>query len=87
MDAIRKLSAELLEHESRNVEAGRNDIYQTLMLNRIGVAVLSAFSLLALFLYLRQSSALDKQRQEQQHLVQAERDRLEVEVGAAHRRS
>ena len=80
MDAIRKLSAELLEHESRNVEAGRNDIYQTLKLSRLGVALLSAFSLLALVLYLRQSSALDKQRQEQQHLVQAERDRLEVEV-------
>jgi signal transduction histidine kinase len=80
MDAIRKLSAALLEHESRNVEAGRNDIYQTLRLSRLGVALLSAFSLLALVLYLRQSSALDKQRQEQQHLVQAERDRLEVEV-------
>jgi len=80
MDAIRKLSAELLERESRNVAAGRNDIYQTLLLSRLGVALLSAFSLLALVLYLRQSAALDRQRQEQQHLVQAERDRLEVEV-------
>ena len=80
MDAIRKLSAELLEHESRNVEAGRNDIYQTLRLSRLGVALLSAFSLLALLMYLRQSAALDKQRQEQQRLMQAERDRLEVEV-------
>jgi signal transduction histidine kinase len=80
MDAIRKLSAELLEHESHKVEAGRNDIYQTLMLSRIGVALLSGFSLLALVMYLLQSSALDRQRQEQQHLVQAERDRLEVEV-------
>ncbi|MFI4931106.1 MAG: CHASE3 domain-containing protein [Burkholderiales bacterium] len=80
MDAIRKLSAELLEQESRHVEAGRNDIYQTLGLSRLGVALLSAFSLLALVMYLRQSSALDKQRQEQQRLVQAERDRLEAEV-------
>jgi signal transduction histidine kinase len=80
MDAIRKLSAELLEHESRNVTAGRDNIYQTLLLSRLGVALLSAFSLLALVLYLRQSAALDRQRQEQQHLVQAERDRLEVEV-------
>jgi signal transduction histidine kinase len=80
MDAIRNLSSELLEHESRNVEAGRNDIYQTLKLSRLGVALLSAFSLLALVMYLRQSAALDKQRQEQQRLVRAERDRLEVEV-------
>jgi signal transduction histidine kinase len=62
------------------VAAGRNDIYQTLRLSRLGVALLSAFSLLALVMYLRQSSALDRHRQEQQHLVQAERDRLEVEV-------
>ena len=47
------------------------------MLSRIGVAVLSGFSLLALALYLRQGSLLDRQRQEQQHLVQVERDSLE----------
>ena len=77
MDAIHTLSAELLEHESRSVDAGRSNIYQTLMLSRIGVAVLSGFSLLALALYLRQGSLLDRQRQEQQHLVQVERDSLE----------
>jgi len=80
MDAIHALSADLLAHESRGVEAGRSNIYQTLMFNRIGVAVLSGFSLLALALYLRQGSVLDRQRQEQQHLVQVERDRLEVVV-------
>ena len=79
-DAIHALSAELLEQESRSVEAGRSNIYQTLMLSRIGVAVLSGFSLLALALYLRQGALLDRQRQEQQHLVQVERDNLEVVV-------
>ena len=64
-------------HESRGVDAGRSNIYQTLMLSRIGVAVLSGFSLLALALYLRQGSVARRQRQEQQHLVQVERDRLE----------
>jgi signal transduction histidine kinase len=81
MEAIHTLSAQLLEHQSRSVEAGRSDIYQTLMLSRIGVAVLSGFSLLALALYLRQGSLLDRQRQEQQHRVQLERDRLETVVG------
>jgi signal transduction histidine kinase len=80
MDAIHTLSADLLEHEARSVAAGRSSIYQTLMLSRIGVAALSGFSLLALALYLRQGSVLDRQRQEQQHLVQVERDRLEVVV-------
>jgi signal transduction histidine kinase len=81
LDAIRRFSTELLAHESRSVEAGRSSIYQTLMLSRIGVALLSCFSLLALAMYLRQSLALERQRQEAQHLVQAERDRLESEVG------
>jgi signal transduction histidine kinase len=77
---IHTLSAELLERESRGVEAGRSNIYQTLMLSRIGVAVLSGFSLLALVLYLRQGTLLDRQRQEQRQVIQAERDGLEVVV-------
>jgi signal transduction histidine kinase len=80
IDAIRALTAELLAYESRNVEAGRNSVYQTLMLSRIGVALLSCFSLLALALYLRQSAVLDRHRQEQQHLTLAESDRLESVV-------
>ena len=83
MDAIRAFSTDLLEHEALNVSAGTNDLHRTLMLSRIGMAALSAIGLFALFLYLRQTYALKTQQQEQQRLVQAERDRLEVEV--AHR--
>jgi signal transduction histidine kinase len=77
---IRALGDRLLEHESAKVAQRRNDLYHTLTLSRIGVAALSAISLLALFMYLRQSLALDKQRREQQRLVQVESNRLEVEV-------
>jgi signal transduction histidine kinase len=42
--------------------------------------VLSLFSLLALFMYLRQSLALSQQRQQLQDVVQREHDRLEIEV-------
>jgi signal transduction histidine kinase len=80
MEAIRLLGAELLRQESTNVTAARDAIYRTLMLSRVGVAGLSAISLLALFLYLSQSSAFEKQLQEQKRLVQDERDRLEIEV-------
>lgn len=80
MDTIRALSAELLEHETLHVAASRDDLYQTLRLERIGVAVLSAISLLALFMVLRQPFALERRQQEQRRLVQAERDRLEIEV-------
>ena len=80
MDAIRSLSAQLLEEESRSVMRGRKDIYRTLQLSRIGVSALSAISLLALFLYLRQSAVMDRQQLEVKRVVQAERDRLEIEV-------
>lgn len=77
---IRTLGAELLEYEASNVAASREDLYRTLLLGRTGVAVLSGISLLAMFMFLRQSVALEAQRREQQGLVQSEHDRLEVEV-------
>ena len=80
MNAIRAISAELLDLEAIEVAAGRNELYQTLMLSRIGMATLSAISLLALYMYLRQTFALRQQQQEAQRLVQVERDRLEIEV-------
>lgn len=80
VQAIRTLSAELLAAEDSKASASQNDIYQTLLLSRIGVALLSAISLLALIMYLRQSFALERQQQEVQHIVQTERDRLELEV-------
>lgn len=80
MEEIRALSAQLLEAEDINTSARQNEIYQTLMLSRLGVAFLSAISLLALIMYLRQSFALERQQQAVQRIVQTERDRLELEV-------
>ena len=80
MDAISRIGDQLLARETRNVERSRQDIYQTLMLSRLGVTALSAISLLALFLYLRQSAALARHQLEQMHREQTERDRLETEV-------
>ena len=82
MDAIRSLSNDLLALETDKVNKDRESINQTLLLNRLGVTTMTALSLLALFMYLRQTAALDRQRGEQQNVVQAERDRLEVEVAA-----
>ena len=82
MEAIRGAGSALLAHESRRVIASREDIYRTLLLSRIGVSTLSAISLLALFLYLRQSLALELQQREIKRVVQAERDRLEIEVAS-----
>ena len=80
MDQFRALSEQLLAEESRKVEAGRRDVYDTLLLSRLGVGTLAALALLALFLYLRQSAALVAQRDEQARAVQAERDQLERQV-------
>ena len=80
MEAIRTLSAALLARETLRVEQSRRDIYRTLMLSRIGIAALSGISLLALFMYLRKSLLLSQHEQRQQRLLQAERDRLEIEV-------
>ncbi len=77
---ILALTDELLAYERLHAVSDQGDLFQTLILNRIGVAVLSAISLLALFMYLRQPFALERRQQEQRRLVQAERDQLEVEV-------
>jgi len=80
MEAIRALGAELLAHENRKVRVGRGDLYQTLQLSRAGVAALAVIGLLGLFMYLRQTAALERQQLELKRVVQEERDRLEVEV-------
>jgi signal transduction histidine kinase len=80
MDQIRAISQQLLAEETRKVSIGRKDVYDTLLLNRIGVGAMTALSLLALFMYLRQTAALEAQREEQRFAIQAERDHLEAQV-------
>ncbi len=80
MDRIRALSEQLLAQESHKVEAGRRDVYDTLQLSRIGVGTLAALALLAVYLYLRQSAALERQRAQQAQAIQDERDQLERQV-------
>jgi signal transduction histidine kinase len=81
IDGIRALGAELLATERARVAAGRDDIYATLLLSRFGIALLTLMALVALVMYLRQGLALELQEQQQKYLLQAERDRLEIEVG------
>ncbi len=80
MESIHKLSDQLLDLESSHGVESENDVYRTLMLSRAGVALLSAVSLLAMVMYLRQNFALARQQQAMQVISQSERDRLEIEV-------
>ena len=80
MDAVRSFSEQLLAHETVKVNEGRASVLRTLMINRIGVTAMAALSLLALFMYLRQTTALVRLREEQRRVAQQERDHFEREV-------
>ena len=80
MEAIREVSTELLAYESLNVAKGQASVYQTLLISRIGVTILSAVMLLALYMYLRHGTTVQAHQQELKRLAEAERARLEVEV-------
>ncbi|MET0519459.1 MAG: CHASE3 domain-containing protein [Burkholderiaceae bacterium] len=80
MEIIRARAEELLFLENQRVSNGLQGIVNALLLNRVGVAAMTALSLLALAMYLRQSRTLDRQRSELAQVVKAERDMLEVQV-------
>jgi signal transduction histidine kinase len=80
MDVVRSLARDLIALETGRIDVDRSRLTQTLRLNRFGVTVMTALSLLALFMYLRQRTATVQQREAQQGAVQAERDQLEREV-------
>ncbi len=80
MEAVRRAAEVLLVNEAARVAQGRKDVYSTLLLNRLGVGAMTALSLLALYMYLRQSEALARERRAAQLASEAERDRLETEV-------
>ncbi|MET0209302.1 MAG: CHASE3 domain-containing protein [Burkholderiaceae bacterium] len=80
MEQIRRRSAELLADENRRIALGTSQVYDTLMLSRIGVTAMTLISLVVFYLFVRKSRAMDEQHEERQQEMRAERDRLEVEV-------
>jgi len=80
MELIRSRSEQLIFLQNERVREGLDELFQALLLNRIGVAAMTLISLLALTMYLRQTRALDEQRRMQAQAIEAERDRLEIEV-------
>ncbi len=63
-----------------NLLESREEISQVLMASRIGIAALTAISLLALFFYLRQAAVVQRQQDHLNALTQADHHRLELEV-------
>ena len=78
--AISRLADQLMDLESQEAAARQKDVDHTLLLSRIGLALISAVSLYALIKFLRQSHALAQQQLEMARMVQGERDRLESVV-------
>jgi signal transduction histidine kinase len=80
MESVRALSERLLKLETERVAVERKDVFDTLRIGRIGVDTMTALGLLALFLFLRKTLALDAVQRQHAAALQAERDQLEVEV-------
>ncbi|MBL8344680.1 MAG: sensor histidine kinase [Rubrivivax sp.] len=63
-----------------NLLESREEISRVLLASRIGIAVLTAISLLALYFYLRQAAVVQRQQAHLNALTQADHHRLELEV-------
>lgn len=80
MDALRARLEQLLALESSRVGAQRAALFRTLRASRIGVNVMAALGLLALCVFLRQTSTFDRLQRAHARSLQAERDGLAGEV-------
>ncbi len=82
-ELMNEIRAEIVELQSTSTQAtanNRTNIYRTLNFSRIGMAALSLFSLIGIFLYLRQSRVVMAHQENLKNAIQHERDRLEIEV-------
>jgi len=77
MEAIRLHAQKLIDRADEHVQQGQEQIEQSLMLSRIGIATVTVIGLLAFYMYLRQTQALLVANQREQSLLESERDRLE----------
>ncbi len=80
MDQLLREGEALTDQQSVRIAEGLQNVFDTLLLNRIGVASLTAVSLLVLVMFVRQGRLMERQRRDRQAEVLAERDRLELQV-------
>ena len=80
MARIREESARLVELSNASLNGAQQQIATSLVLSRVGIALVVLAGLLAFFLYLRQSEALRSANERQQQALQRERNLLEQEV-------
>jgi signal transduction histidine kinase len=80
MDAIREEAAKLINGSAARMEVSQVKVRRSLLLSRIGIATVTMAGLLAFYLYLRQTTALELAGERQQQMLQQERDLLERQV-------
>ncbi len=80
MDAIRARVNGLINSASDRIEASQNQVAYSLQFARVGIALVALLAMVAFFLYLRQSTALEQAGERQQQALQRERDQLEQQV-------
>ncbi|KAF1044762.1 sensor histidine kinase [Xylophilus sp.] len=80
MDAIREQSYQLIAQTSARMRDSQAQIERSLLLARIGIAMVALIGLLAFYMYLRQTSALNRAGLREQEALGRERDRLESQV-------
>lgn len=80
MDAIRDRSAELIASTTNKMNLGQLQIQQSLQFSRLGILAVAMAALFAFYLYLRQTNALKMAGEQQQRVLQQERDLLERQV-------
>jgi len=77
MDAIRQHATTLLDRSKERVGHGQAEIARSLLLSRLGIALVTAIGLLAFYMYLRQTRALQYATEREQQVLEQERARLE----------
>jgi len=80
MDGIREVGNELLAIETSRLNASQTEVSDILLFSRVGVALLSAVSLLLVMLNIRHNQTFKAQQARHQQAMQAEQERLQKVV-------
>lgn len=80
MNAIRGQIVKLAKSSNAKMQASQAQIARSLLLSRVGIALMALAGLLAFYMYLRQTRALLESGKREQESLQRERDQLDREV-------
>jgi signal transduction histidine kinase len=80
MDELRRAIRQVIDGETRRIQAGSVDAFDALQRNRLAVNLLTVLALLALALFLRNVQRLDRTQAAHDAALRTERDRLEATV-------